>query len=359
MRKCPYCGFWSRGGKLSPAREEAYTASLIARIKAASRAWGRASAEPRSVDTVYIGGGTPTVFSHGSIGRVLAALREAFDVDEGAEVSCEANPGTLTDEKLGGLLRAGVNRLSIGAQSFDDSVLWKLGRIHMSYDTFANYSAARMAGFENINLDLMSGLPGLTMDSWEDTLTQALAMEPEHISFYSLQIEEGTPFYQQYRDGGLAIPDLETDRAMYHRAAERLRAAGYKHYEISNAALPGYECRHNLKYWSLDEYLGIGESAASYICGFRLREAPGAEVHRNSEFDDMSEFVFTGLRKASGISRAGFAERFGRDLWEVFGSRRDELREYFERGLLIEDDDTLRLSEAGIDHSNSIMSVFV
>jgi oxygen-independent coproporphyrinogen-3 oxidase len=188
---------------------------------------------------------------------------------------------------------------------------------------------------------------------------KALSLEPEHLSFYAVQIEEDTPFYQAYIDGTLEPVAEELDRAMYHRAIEMLREAGYRHYEISNAAKPGMACRHNLKYWSFEDYLGLGDSASSFMEGVRSTEKPREEHHVNDFEDNTAEFVFTGLRKTAGISKAEFAARFGKELWDVYGIRRDRLEEFFESGALMEEGDVLRLSERGIDISNRIMSLFV
>ena len=189
-------------------------------------------------------------------------------------------------------------------------------------------------------------------------LDEAIELGPEHISFYSLQIEEGTPFYDMYRKGEFdQVPD-EIDREMYHLAIAKLKAAGYEHYEISNASKPGKPCRHNLKYWSMEDYLGIGSAASSYMQGVRFVEAPAMEFHQNDFDDETSEFVFTGLRKTCGICFDDFEKRYGRKFWDVFGDRRDQLEEYFEAGQLIETEEGLRLSEEGFDISNAIMAVF-
>ncbi|MCI5722189.1 MAG: coproporphyrinogen III oxidase, partial [Firmicutes bacterium] len=217
----------------------------------------------------------------------------------------------------------------------------------------------RECGFDNINIDLMFAVPGHTMEIWEETLDRTIALGPEHISFYSLQIEEGTPFYDMFMAGEFdQIPD-DLDRKMYHRAIEKLKSAGYEHYEISNACRPGKACRHNLKYWSMEEYLGIGSGASSYMEGVRFSEKPVFEFHENSIQDDMSEYVFTGLRRTCGISLSDFEERFGVELWEAFGDRREGLSEFFDSGLLIESGDRLFLSEEGLDVSNMIMAEFV
>ena len=325
------------------------------------REYGRTYSAGRIVDTVFIGGGTPSILESGEIGRIIMTLRNAFSVADDAEITIESNPKTLDRDKLMEYITVGINRLSIGVQSLDDSILKTLGRVHSVSDFYENYKMARECGFDNINIDLMFAVPGHTHKKWEDTLDKAIALEPEHISFYSLQIEEETPFYDEFMAGKFdQIPD-ETDREMYHLAIAKLKAAGYEHYEISNACMPGHECRHNLKYWSLDEYLGIGSGASSYMDGVRFAEAPVLEYHENSRYDDMSEYVFTGLRRIRGIELADFHRRFGFDLWdaEAFGDRREALKPYFDAGLLIESDGRLFLSEMGLDVSNAVMAEFV
>ncbi|MGN0732797.1 MAG: radical SAM family heme chaperone HemW [Emergencia sp.] len=354
LARCRYCGFYSMAGSTADERR-CYVDGLIEDI----HEYGRVYGEQRIVDTVFIGGGTPSILEHGEIERIMSALRGAFAVADDAEITIESNPKTLDREKLAEYRRAGVNRLSIGLQSFDPGCLKTLGRVHTVEDFVQNYEMARECGFDNINIDLMFAIPGHTMGIWEDTLDRAIALKPEHISFYSLQIEEGTPLYEMFITGEFdQIPD-DLDRIMYHRAIEKLKAAGYEHYEISNAARPGKACRHNLKYWSMEEYLGIGSGASSYMEGVRFTEEPVFEFHENSLQDDMSEYVFTGLRKTCGISLSDFQERFGMKLWEAFGDRRESLSEFFDSGLLVESGDRLYLSEEGLDVSNMIMAEFV
>jgi len=357
LSKCLYCGFYSRGGADSE-EQEAYIKSLLDDIAEYGRVYGQRGRD-YIVDTVFIGGGTPSILPPGAISSVMEKLKDAFSVDPGAEITIESNPKTLTFEKLREYRGAGINRLSIGLQSFDDGCLKKLGRVHTAEDFTENFKLARACGFDNINVDLMFAIPGHREEIWEDTLRRTIALSPEHISFYSLQIEEGTPFYDMFVNDEIdQIPD-ETDRQMYHRAIAILREAGYEHYEISNAAKPGKECRHNLKYWSMEDYLGIGSAASSFVDGVRFSEAPLMEFHINTKEDDMSEFVFTGLRKTCGISLSEFSRWFGSDFWTVYADRKQELAPYFAAGQLIEEDGMLRLSEQGIDISNGIMAVFV
>lgn len=353
ISKCLYCGFDS--APASGKEQEEYIENLTEDIFEYGKTYG----DRYLVDTVFIGGGTPSILAPEQIGRVLGAVRRSFSVAETAEITIESNPKTLTKEKLTAYRFLGINRLSIGAQSLDDGILRSLGRVHTAEDFKKNFLLARECGFDNINIDLMFSVPGHTMEIWQETLEEAVRLSPEHISFYSLQIEEDTPFYDMFTAGEIdQIPD-DVDRQMYHRAISLLKEAGYEHYEISNAAKPGYQCRHNLKYWSLEDYLGIGRSAGSYMEGVRFAEAPLLEFHENTREDDMSEFVFTGLRKSCGISLEEFEARFGKVFWDVYGAQREELAPFFRAGQLLEEDGFLKLSEDGFDISNAVMAVFV
>ena len=314
-----------------------------------------------------------------------------------AEITIETNPGTLAVEKLNAYRDAGINRLSMGVQSLNDDLLEVLGRIHTKDVFLNNYQEARKAGFTNINLDFMFAIPGQTADDWADTLAHAVDLKPEHISFYGLQIEDDTPFYTLFAEGKLKPIDDETDRKMYREAVETLQANGYQRYEISNAARPGFACRHNLKYWALDEYLGLGLGAHSYLNGWRFsngkdltsyiingarlktdtcEQATGLNAesetssfdpslspfvgwkHQNTRKDDISEYIFTGLRRTEGISRKAFADRFSVSIDELF---KEEIKKHVSKGLLKTDEsgDRLLLTADGIDISNDVMADFV
>lgn len=380
VRKCPYCGFHSH--PLENAEElRIYKDRLIKEIYYFCTA--RGDNPKRTVDSIFIGGGTPSIMPTDYIDEILSVINNCFHVTRDCEITLEANPFTMgtvplvkNDRVSGEPFASGtvpianfsaVNRLSIGVQSFDDDVLKTLGRIHNADEAAKAFEMARSAGFDNINLDLMFGIPGQTMGQWTKTLEKAIALNPEHISFYSLQIEEGTPYYKRFMDGDFDELPEELDRDMYHTAIRMLKAAGYKHYEISNAAKPGFECRHNLKYWTGKEYVGFGDSAASYIDGARYTMMNGERVdyHINSKFDDMSEYAFTGLRLTSGLDYGAFKSKFGIDFREAFSDRWDELKVFFESGALIQYVDNegtpvnLVISERGIDISNKIMAIFV
>lgn len=338
-----------------------------------------------TVDSIFFGGGTPSIMPPVYIEEILDHINKHFCVTSDCEITMEANPFTISDGSHVSQVSVSVNRLSIGVQSFDDAVLKTLGRVHNAAEAEEAFSAARAAGFDNINLDLMFGIPGQTIKQWKATLDKAIELNPEHISFYSLQLEEGTPYMERFERGEFdELPD-EVDRAMYHLAIEKLKDAGYKHYEISNAAKPGFECRHNLKYWTGQEYVGFGDSAASYLMASSLAPhrdvTPGdtysgglrytmmlgdkKDFHVNSKFDDMSEYAFTGLRLTSGIDYGAFQGRFGISFRDAFGDRWGGLQEFFDSGALIEWVDAegtpvrLAITERGMDISNKIMAIFV
>lgn len=367
LQRCRYCGFHSQAG-ITAEEEAAYVRQTVAEIRQA----GAEDLRRHTVDTIFFGGGTPSILREDSLERLLDAVRASFPMGQvpGApEVTLEANPATLDREKLEALRELGVSRLSIGVQSFDDGLLAMLGRVHTAREAREQIHLAQEAGFSNLNLDLMLGLPGQTMAQWEDTLDQAFALRPAHLSCYSLQLEEGTALYEAVRRDQMQELPEELDRAMYHRTCEKLAAAGYEHYEISNWCLPGNACRHNLKYWTLSEYLGFGPSASSYLDhvrwtrGERFLEGEGAfagkTFHRNTPFDDASEYVFTGLRLREGIDLVAFASRFGRPLWDVFPDAKRELAPYLTGGYVEQTEDRLALTLAGIDISNAILAIFV
>lgn len=393
VRKCRYCAFLSFSADGSPRKE--YTDALEKEIKLRS-ALEKENGTDRAIDTVYIGGGTPSVMDISSMSEMVRTLRRSFDIKPDAEFTLEANPATLgiKDRVILAKLQAykfmGVNRLSMGVQSMDNDRLHYLGRIHTAENVARDMEIIRQKGFDNVNLDLIFSVPGESGDDALSDLESILALEPEHISCYSLQIEEGTPFGDMAASGELTeVPD-EEDRETYHRICCRLRDAGYEHYEISNFAKPGYRSRHNSLYWNMDEYIGLGLGASGFINGVRykntsdldeyfkaLREGrlPVAEEHVNTAFDNISEAVFTGLRRREGISyeeavraymEADDAEKkdpaetdFSDLFWDIFAEAREEAFAYAGRGLLVTDGEGIRLTEQGIDISNSIMSLFV
>lgn len=340
------------------------------------------------VGSVFFGGGTPSLLASGQLAGVFDILRECFCFRADAEVTVECNPGTLTKEKLSEYLGAGVNRLSIGLQSANDHELSLLGRIHTWGDFCSTYALVREMGFDNVNVDVMGALPGQTLASYQWTLKQVLSLRPEHISAYSLIIEEGTPFYEVY--GGKAekgagihagdaaapwgtepLPDEDTEREMYALTGEMFYQAGYHRYEISNYALPGRECRHNICYWERGEYVGFGLGAASLLGNTRFsnerelsrylgRVSRGEDVYAQAEpvsvQGQMEEFMFLGLRMMRGVSKKEFLRQFGREMEEVFGN---VLKKYLALSLLGEDGDRIFLTGRGIDVSNTIFCDFL
>ena len=379
VRRCPYCGFYSSACGMNGYEEEIseYFRLLLRELDLRAQSLSA----PYYVDSIYFGGGTPSLADPSLISGMIDHINGQFKVSTDCEISMEANPGTLTEYRLKAYRDAGVDRLSMGLQSFDDDVLRTLGRIHSSDDFIRCYEDARAAGFRNISADLMFGVPGQTLSVWEDTVEKLASMLPEHISFYSLQIEEETPFYNEYKMGDMKPVSDEEDREMYHTAIRILKDHGYSQYEVSNAALPGHECRHNLKYWTFCDYLGLGASASSFMDGVRWTD-PGDgyddfvrrglpedglyEYRRNTDFDNAADYMITGLRLSSGVDENDFRTRFGKSVWEMFPDARDELKEFFDGGAVVEEEGAatgqsqrLRITECGFDISNRIMECFV
>ncbi|MCM1100863.1 MAG: radical SAM family heme chaperone HemW [Clostridium sp.] len=361
-QKCNYCDFLS-----APATKQvqnAYMEAVCSEIRAVA---GRLR---NVVDSVFIGGGTPSAVEARWIMRLMKTIRAGFELSEDAEISMEMNPGTADEESLAIWREAGVNRLSIGCQSAVDEELRLLGRIH-DYKQFADtYERAVRAGFDNINVDLMSGLPGQTMADWEYTLRSVLALKPapRHISAYGLMVEEGTPFGEMARRGELDLPDEETEREMYWRAARILGDAGYEHYEISNYAREGYRCRHNCGYWLRRDYLGFGLGAASLFEDKRFRNTDSLKRYLAAPADcredlqelgareRMEETLFLGLRMADGVDTRKFRAQFGAEIEEIYG---EAIRRNERDGLLERRGDCLVLTKRGVDVSNYVMAQFL
>lgn len=361
VQKCAYCDFLS-----APATnevQEQYLHMLMQEIRQKSILY----APDHIVETVFIGGGTPTSVDAKLLCQVLGVLREQFLVSADAEISIECNPGTAALHDLQWYRRAGINRLSIGLQSTEDRLLRKLGRIHDYEQFLQTYREARLAGFDNINIDLMSALPEQTLTDYEKTLDEVLLLEPEHISAYSLIIEEGTPFY----DMELMLPDEDTERQMYELTKRKLAEKGYYRYEISNYAKAGRECRHNLVYWQRGEYLGFGMGAASLMKlsekEVRLKNNTSLQSYLQGDFsyeeeqvltrrEAMEEFFFLGLRLMQGVSLFTFVEEFGEDTIEWFDKA---IAQSIEDGLLEQEGEWLRLTARGIDVSNVVFARFL
>ncbi len=346
--KCAYCDFPSSPGQ--EALRAPYARAVCAEIRARGAELGRPAA-----DTVFLGGGTPSLMEPGQISEVLRALREAFSLAPDAEITCEANPGTLTPAFLAALRENGANRLSLGAQSAKEGELRLLGRAHRWADVEASVRLARQAGFANLNLDLMSGLPGQGWAGLKETLERALGLRPDHLSCYSLILEEGTPLSREVQRGGLEMPGEEEEREMYWNAVRFLEAAGFAQYEISNFARPGFRCRHNLNCWNYEEYLGFGASAAGFSRGRRRRNPPGIadylsgaapEEEAVSRQDAAFERVMLGLRLKDGLDLAAFGRAQEAGIRAVFP---EAVADNLARGLLEEKEGRLRLTARGFD----------
>lgn len=336
VRKCGYCDFLS-----APADEKARDRYVQALLMEIERYQGTETAD-RKIKTLYIGGGTPSILSVDQLDCIMQKINYTFNFCDDIEASMEMNPGTASKEKCRALYQMGINRLSIGLQSTNDMELKTLGRIH-SYEDFLNtYTWCREAGFQNINVDLMAALPYQTVESYTTGLRKIIHLAPEHISAYSLILEEGTPFYQKYNSGCYPLPDEEQERLMYRETEQILAQAGYEWYEISNYAKKGYACRHNLVYWQGGDYLGLGLGSSSYMDGVRFHNTTdfntyvnqGAYVEDREELSvqaKMEEFMFLGLRVMAGVSGTEFEKRFGKTMEDVYG---DVLRKHEEEGLL-------------------------
>lgn len=366
VRKCRYCDFLSVSD-CSYTMQKEYLRGLQAEL----RAW-REMAESYQVKSVFLGGGTPSVLAEGWMEELFHTLYEIWRMAPQVEITIEANPGTLTRKKLIEYRTCGINRLSLGLQSAVNQELASLGRIHTYEQFLANYQLAREEGFRNINVDLMSALPGQNLHVYGKSLARVVQLEPEHISAYSLIIEPGTPFAED-EEILKQLPSEETERRMYHYAKKILQSFGYERYEISNYAKPGYACYHNQVYWTGGEYLGLGLGAASYWNGMRfhntenfekyLREmqrgdiaAIREEIIPDTKKSRMEEYMFLGLRMMQGVSAAVFEKRFGKSMEEQYGG---VIGKYMEQGCLTWAGEWLRLTERGIDVSNLVMADFL
>lgn len=395
-RKCAYCDFLSAPADL-PVR-----ISYIKKLQEEIAYYGAQYGEYQ-VSSIFFGGGTPTILEGYQLAAILETVKEHFNITTDAEITVECNPGTLTAGKAEKLVQAGFNRLSMGLQSADDRELQLLGRIHNFAQFLESYDLARKAGFQNINVDLMSALPGQTLKSWQDTLQKVTALRPEHISAYSLIIEEGTPFYERFaederirEEGGhpRLLPEEDVERQMYELTETFLHTKGYERYEISNYAKPGYECRHNCGYWIRKDYLGLGLGASSLVEHQRFQNTSKLKTYLEQEYSpqcegqheriaetiqlqeetglsqtghhihietldkksEMEEFMFLGLRLMAGISRQQFEKKFQVTLNSVYG---EVLRKLKGEQLIEEIAGYVRLTEHGIDVSNYVLAEFL
>lgn len=358
IRKCAYCDFLSAPG--SEEAKASYTEALLREIEAVKT-------EKREVSSIFVGGGTPSALSPSLMGDIFEKIHKSFSVAPDAEITIEANPGTLSKEKLFLYRNVGINRLSLGLQSPEAAELKSLGRIHTYEEFLESFSLAREAGFQNINVDLMCALPDQTYEGWVRNLRKVAALHPEHISAYSLIIEEGTPFAKRK----LNLPDEDTEYRMYEDTAGILSEYGYEQYEISNYAKKDLACQHNVGYWTRKEYLGLGLGAASLWGNQRFSNTSDFSLYlNNSGFPEkirgdrealsleaeMSEFMFLGLRMTKGVSKAEFLECFGVPIESVYGNVLDK---YKSVGLLEETEGRIFLTRAGIHVSNGVMAEFL
>ena len=364
VKKCAYCDFLSWSGDKD--QKEEYVRNLEQEIRSY-----KTFAADYQVSTVYFGGGTPSILETGQIERIMEALCQTFRIEKKAEITLEMNPGTAHKEKLDLYRQLGISRLSIGIQSVKNENLKLLGRIHTYEDFLESYHIAREAGFDNISGDLISSLPGQTLEAWKEELEILMKTPLEHLSVYQLIIEEGTEFYKRYGEHEELLPDEETSREIYLWTGKYLKKQGFGQYEISNYARPGRESRHNLRYWERKDYLGLGLGAASMIRNMRMSNTRDWEKYRigcrdprkireEVEFLEeprqMEEFMFLGLRKIRGVSRKEFRRIFGKDLDLVYEKT---LKKYLENGMLQEKGDRIFLSEEGILVSNQIFADFL
>lgn len=364
VRKCLYCDFLS-----APSTEEVkkiYAAALIREIRGY-----REAAADCVVTSVFLGGGTPSIMPVMNMREVFRALYDSFRIAEDAEITMEVNPGTVNETNLS-LIFDYVNRVSVGVESASDEELARLGRIHSFADAVRSIGLLRQSGVKNLNVDLMSGIPGQTAASWEKTLKEVTALQPEHISAYSLIVEDGTPFRDMQKAGKLSLPDEETERRMYALTRELLHDAGYRQYEFSNYAKPGYACRHNLRYWKRGEYLGLGLGASSLFGGSRWKNTehlekyfedsadPGKLIREMEQLDkraEIEEYMFLGLRMTDGISEEEFLSTFGVPVSDIYG---EVIKRHIEDGTLeAAPCGRYRLTPRGIDVSNVVLADFL
>ncbi|MCI8804413.1 MAG: oxygen-independent coproporphyrinogen III oxidase [Clostridiales bacterium] len=358
VRKCLYCDFNSFPGK--EEYFEAYKNAVVSEINAFGKA------DEYIVKTIFLGGGTPSVMPREFTGDILNSILSKFKVDPNAEISMEVNPRTVDFDKLKGYREYGVNRLSVGVQSFSERLLKILGRIHDRRDFFECFELIQRAGFKNVNFDLMFALPSQTIDEWEETVKTAVSLSPSHLSVYSLIIEEGTPFFDMYKKGELMEVSDEDDRKMYYMAREILKENGFYQYEISNFSKNGFECRHNIVYWKRKEYIGFGLGACSFFDNERRRNNVSlldyiagdwfGEKEDFTERDAFAEFMFLGLRMTKGVLRKDFYNYFGVNMEAIFGK---EIKKLSEQGLLSDDGERISLTKRGIDISNVVFREFL
>ena len=363
--RCSYCDFAT--GLYENSLADRYVDAVVSEITRASH-----HVDHRMVDTIYFGGGTPSLLTPAQVDKLMKTVGQHFTVDPFAEITMEMNPGTVTVEDLRELRRLGINRASFGAQTFDDAELAKLGRCHNTADTLRTFQDLRSAGFDNVSFDLIAGLPGQSLARWEQNVSRALELAPEHLSFYLLEVHASTPLAEHIKRGIQPAPDDDLAAVMYESMLEQAEAAGYKHYEISNLCRPGLESRHNLKYWTAEPYFGYGCSAHSfdgfmrrwsnirdvkeYVSAIQQGASPVVEQRDLTVADTRAEAVFLGMRLMSGVDTKQYQRLFGINLREEFS---DDIARFEEAGLLALEGDMMRLTRAGALLSNEVFAAFV
>lgn len=374
-RKCSYCVFLSKIPE-NTGETKSVTAALQEEIRLYGKQYPKAK-----IDTVFIGGGTPSLLSPAEIKALLDEIRDVFQPDS-PEITMESNPESLTSVAIPGYMAAGINRFSMGVQSFQEEGCRRLGRLHTGKQAMETFADLRRLGVGNINVDLMFAYPEQTMKEWKVDLGTVAALQPEHVSLYSLQLEEGTDFYRDYRKGKLDLPSDALAKDMYREACNVMEAAGYDHYEISNWAKTGYRCLHNEKYWQYKDFIGVGPGTSSFISGKRYKNIEDIHlwkeqvqqgvfpietgtagidetVKKETFIDGVGIFCFTALRQREGISFAVFEKTFGRPFKKVYRHIWNQLEEYKEKGYITISRQQLALTREGIECSNDIMSAFL
>lgn len=361
-QKCSYCDFISYCDKNDLI--EKYIKALKQEIK-------NSSVNEYEISTIYIGGGTPSYIESKYISEILKTIKQKYNISRNVEITIEVNPGTATKEKLRDYVEAGINRISIGLQSCNNNLLKMIGRIHTYEEFLSTYKLAREVGFKNINVDLMIGLPNQTLDDVKKSLEEITKLNPEHISVYSLIVEEGTPIEKKIADGQLKLPNEELEREEYWEVKKFLESLGYKHYEISNFAKTGYESKHNLNCWEQKEYLGFGAAAHSYMKKTRYSNTENIEKYINQEMqskqlhivhevqkeeEQKKEYMLLGLRKIDGVQISSFKNKFGCNPIMEF---KNELKKLTQEGLIKIDLDQIKLTEKGIDLANIVWEEFI
>ena len=360
VKKCLYCDFLSFSNMENKLSE--YVEALLREIKSIQY--------EKTIDSIFFGGGTPSIMNSSYVEQIMEGLNNQFNISMDCETTMEVNPATLSMDKLNGYVKAGVNRISIGMQSTNDDELKLLGRIHKYNDFLEAYDEVRNAGIKNVNVDIMSAIPGQTLKSYERTLDRITKLKPEHISSYSLIVEEGTPFYEMNSKGTLMLPNEDDERIMYHMTKDILKDLGYSRYEISNYSLDGYESRHNIKYWTRQDYIGLGLGASSLVNNYRynnssdikdyIMNAGSEKIKQNVELltrkDIMEEYMYLGLRMMRGINKDKFIKEFGVSLEKIYGNVIEKLEK---EKLVKNSDESLVLTELGVDVSNMVLAEFL